>query len=328
MQRHYRPYLWPLFRQICGRSDAPILVGPWKSEVGFESLYWLPFLAKLRHDFNIDPARLIPISRGGASIWYDTPKGVELYQMRTPQQVRIANRLQHQRTGMLKQTTITDFDREVIRDVADTLKLRRYHVLHPAWMYQTLRPFWDAETGLQWLQQRIRLASLPDLTVNGLQLPERFAAVRFYFRATLKATPLVREFATHTVRMIAKQQPVIVLNNPDFLDDHLDFVPKNEPNVSVLSDLVKLTPENNLAIQSAVLQKSLGFVGTYGGMAQLALRMGKPVISVYDDWHGTALPHRHLSDALALQTGQPFHVLRLNDLPLLQSILPKVITAT
>jgi hypothetical protein len=60
-------------------------------------------------------------------------------------------------------------------------------------------------------------------------------------------------------------------------------------------------------------------------MAQLALRLGKPSVSVYDDWHGTALPHRHLSEALALQMGTAFHVVRIADLPLLQHSLPAVV---
>ena len=325
-RRSFRPSLWPLYRQICGRSDWPILIGPWRGEVGFEALYWLPFIAQLKHDFGIPSERLIPISRGGASIWYDTPKGVELYQMRTPQDVRIANKLQHQTTGMLKQNAWTPFDRQVIRDVADTLKLRRYHVLHPSWMYQTLRTFWEAQTGLQWLQSRVRMEPLPTMNVEGLTLPEKFVAVRFYFRATFKATEIAREFAKQTIRQLAKDTPVIILNNRDHLDDHLDYVPKDEPNVQILSDLVPMEPANNLAVQSAVLQRAMGFVGTYGGFAQLALRMGKPVVSVYDDWQGTAMPHRHLSDALALLLGVPFHVLKLNDLPLMQRVLPRVLT--
>lgn len=324
-KRHCRPYLWPLLKQIYGRSDAPILVGPFLGEVGFEALYWLPWLAQFRAEFGIPRDRLIPITRGGAALWYDTPSGIELFEMRTPQDVRVENRLRHNETGQLKQTHVRAFDRQVYRDVAETLGLKTYQTLHPAWMYQSLRPFWEAERGIQWLQSRVRFAPLPTLGLEGVTLPEKFVAVRFYFRPTFMRSPLNLEFATHCIRMIAKQQPVIVLNNPHVVDDHLDFVPKNEPNVLVLSDLVDLTPANNLAVQSAVLQRALGYVGTYGGMAQLALRLGKPSISLYDEWHGTALPHRHLSDALALSLGVGFNVVRVGDLPQLQSVLPHVV---
>ena len=284
----------------------------------------MPFVHQLRHRFGIAPERLIPITRGGASLWYDAPKGLELFSMRTPQDVRVENHIQQQRTGMLKQTHVTDFDRQVIRDAAETLGLTRYHVLHPAWMYQTLEPFWEARRGLAWLQQYLRFQPFPALALDGVTLPESFVAVRYYFRATFKASPSVVEFAKHSIRLLAKTQPVVILNSGHYLDDHMDYVPKNEPNVHVLSDLTTLTPQNNLAIQSAVLQQALGFVGTYGGMAQLALRMGKPSVSVYDDWQGTALQHKHLSEALALQLGTSFQVARIGDLPMFQSALPTV----
>lgn len=324
-KRHFRPYLWPLLKRIYGQSDAPILVGPFLGEVGFEALYWLPWLAQFRADLKIDRSRLIPITRGGAAVWYDTPRGVELFGMRTPQDVRVENRLRHNETGQLKQTHVRDFDRQVYRDVVETLGLSSYLTLHPAWMYQGLRPFWEAETGLSWLQSRVQFPPFPTLGLEGVTLPEKFVAVRFYFRPTFMRSPLNVDFARHCVRVIAKHQPVILLNNPHAVDDHFDFLPKDEPNVTILSDLIDLTPENNLAVQSAVLQRALGYVGTYGGMAQLALRMGKPTISVYDEWHGTALPHRHLSDALALSLGVGFTVLRVGDLPMLQSVLPTVV---
>jgi hypothetical protein len=324
VKRAFRPFLWPLYRAICGRSDLPIFVGPWRSEVGFEALYWLPFLERLIHDWQIDRTRLIPITRGGASVWYGSPKGVELFAMRTPQDVRVETRIQHQQTGSLKQTHVRAWDRQVVRDAAETLGIKRYLTIHPAWMYQTLTPFWAAHRGLGWLQEHARYTSLPALTLEGVTLPERFVAVRFYFRPTLKATSSTVAFARETIRKIAQTQPVVVINSGLYLDDHLDFVPKAEPNVHVLSSLTPLTPENNLAVQSAVLQRADAFVGTYGGLAQLALRMGKPSISLYDDWHGTALPHRHLSEALALQLGVSFQVLRMGDLPQIQAALPTV----
>lgn len=281
-------------------------------------------MAKFRHDFQIPAERLIPITRGGAAVWYDTPTGLELFAMRTPQDVRVENRLQQQRTGLLKQMHVTPWDRQVLRDAADTLGLRRYHTLHPAWMYQTLEDFWDARRGLTWLQDRVRFTTLPAFQLAGVTLPPAFVAVRYYFRSTLPATPTVVAFAKHSIQLLAQAQPVVILTSGHALDDHLDYVPKDLPNVTVLSDLVSMTPQDNLAVQAAVLQRALGFVGTYGGMAQLALRLGKPSVSVYDEWHGTAPPHKHLSEALSRQMGVGFHVVRIGDVPQLQAALPRV----
>jgi hypothetical protein len=284
----------------------------------------LPFLDHFRHRYQIDPARLIPITRGGMAALYGAPLGVELYAMRTAQQVRVENRLQFQLRAQMKQTHRTTFDRDVLRDAADSLGLGFHHVLDPAWMYQTLAPFWEAREGLIWLHDRLRFGPLPmpDLP-EGLTVEPNTVAIRFYFRSTFPATEQTVTLARETMKQVAAQQPVIVLNSGLHLDDHADAAFKGIPNVRFLNEVTSLTAENNLAVQAAVLARCVGFVGTYGGLAQLALRYGKPVVSLYTEWQGTALPHRHLSDALALQSGVPFLCLRLGDMPLLQAVMPK-----
>ena len=117
---------------------------------------------------------------------------------------------------------------------------------------------------------------------------------------------------------------MIIVNSGLHMDEHVDYLPKDRTNITVLSEAVPMTPQNDLAVQSAVLGRAKAFVGTYGGMAALAQRFGVPVISVYDEWHSTVIANKDLSEFLALQTRVPFHVLRLGDLPRLQAALPHV----
>jgi hypothetical protein len=44
-------------------SDEPFVVGPWTGEVGFELLYWAPFVRWVLRKFNIDPSRVTLVSR-------------------------------------------------------------------------------------------------------------------------------------------------------------------------------------------------------------------------------------------------------------------------
>jgi hypothetical protein len=83
-------------------------------------------------------------------------------------------------------------------------------------------------------------------------------------------------------------------------------------------------PETQLAVQSAVLGRASAFVGTYGGFAQLALRMGRASVSFYDQWEGTSAAHHHLSQAISIQSGVPFQIYKLSELGLTQAILPQV----
>ena len=248
--------------------------------------------------------------------------------MRTPQEVRVENWRQFQQTGFMKQATMTPFDRAILKDAAQTLGLTRYLTLHPAWMYTTLTPYWSGHEGYQWLFDRCRYQpwSAPDL--KGVTLPAHYVAVRFYFRATFPFNSPCVNFAKATIRHLAKSHHVIVVNSGLHVDDHLDYVPKDRENVTVLSEVVPMTPQNNLAIQSAIVAKAGAFVGTYGGMAQLALRFGRPVTAFYEDWHSTAVAHRQISEQLALGMGVPFQVLKVADLPLLQQVCPQVQFAT
>jgi hypothetical protein len=104
----------------------------------------------------------------------------------------------------------------------------------------------------------------------------------------------------------------------------MDIQSKPHPNVRTLADLCEVTPQNNLAVQAAVLGRALGFVGTYGGLAQLALRIGKPSVSYYHEWGGTAMAHKHLADAIALQRGLPCIVQKVGEIPLLYTVMPQV----
>ena len=256
---------------------------------------------------------------------YDAPVSLELFDMRTPQDVRVANMRQFKETGQMKQRAWTAFDRAIIADAKQTLGRPDALVLHPSWMYHDLERFWQGVEGTQPLFKNTRFQTLAPPIVDQLVLPEKFVAVRFYFRPTFPTTPMMISFAKETIKHLAAQVPVVVVNSGQHIDDHLDYLPTDRTNVQVLSEMIPMAAGNNLACQAAVMGKAMAFVGTYGGMAQLALRLGRPVVSVYDEWHSTAMAHMDLSRALAIAQKLPFHVLRVGDLPLLQDVLPRVV---
>jgi hypothetical protein len=296
-----------------------VIAGPFRGEIGFEALYWIPFLRAL----GIPKDRLIPLTRGGAHVWYPAERHVELFSLRTPKELRIQQILNVQRTGILKQMAWTDWERAVVKDAAKQLGLTKYHVLHPSWMYRLLEPFWEQQQGLSWLMKQLAVHALPPITLEGLELPkEPFVAVRFYARATLPHNHLTQEVVNAIIKHLAQQQPVVVLNVGVHADEHLDFDVPKLPNVHVLSQMAPIAPEENLAVQSAVISKAQGFVGTYGGLAQLALMYRKPTVSLYQDWQGTMIAHKHYADALATQLGVSTIVLRLSEIPLLHAVLP------
>jgi len=312
--------LWPAYKRLLQQSRLPVIAGPFRGEVGFEALYWVPFLRAL----NLPPSRLIPITRGGAHLWYPAERHVELYDLRDPRDVRVENLYQKKQLGLLKQVRWTAFDRAVVREAGRALGLSGYHVLHPSWMYQTLEPFWDNQRGLAWLMHRVRPEPLPLVEADGLTLPDEYVAVRFYYRYTFPPSETSKAVAIETIKQLAKQHTVIVLNADVHADEHADVPLPAMANVIQLKGQPVVSPQNNLAIQSAILSRALGFVGTYGGLAQLALMFRKPTVSVFTEWGGTAMAHKHYADALATSFGVANQVLRVTDIALLREVLPAI----
>lgn len=314
---------WPVYCRLLRHSTLPILVGPFRGEVGFEALYWIPFVQRLAKRYRIAPTRLMPITRGGAAAWYGLAEGVELYHLRTPQDVRVENRLQHAKHQMLKQIEWTAFDRAVVREAATRLGLTRYLTLHPSWMYTRLAPFFASARSLADLEEDCLFTPLVTPSVpEGVTLPAHFVAVRFYLRHTYPGLPALVTFAQKSVETIAAHTPVVLLASGVHADEHQDVPMPAHPNVQRLTDLCAVTPQNNLALQSAILGRAEGFVGTYGGLGQLALRLGKPSVTYYHEWSQTAIAHKHLADALALRANLACQVHRVGELPLLQGLLP------
>lgn len=323
----WRPWAWHAFATRLRYSDRPILVGPWRGELGFEALYWTAFIERFIQDYHIDRERVVPLSRGGMAALYGCPTGLELYAMRTPQQLRVQMRLDVTETGSFKQDSVNAFDRAIIRDAAETLNVSRYHVLHPAWMYHRLAPFWTGHMGLEWIASQLKYQVLPVPPLPGtITLPKEFVAVRFYARPTFPIHKIVTQFVGATLEELSGQYDVVVLDHNLFLDDHHDLtLGAKGPRIHHLSDLTDVLPENNLSLMAAILGRALGFVGTYGGFGQLALRMAKPSVSYYLDWGNfTSIAHRNLADALSIRSGIPAMVLKVAELPMLQSVMPIV----
>ena len=292
------------------RDTRPILIGPWRSEVGFETLYFLPWLTKWRETYKIPKDRLIVLSRGGAGIWYDAGFAVDLYDYVPIDRLRKAMLADAQASGSVKQQRITPWEEALLNIVGKDLGLRRYHVLHPSVVYNGLAQWWGGSMGLADVQRQLIFGPIPvphpPLT---LPLPEKFVAVRFYHRHTWPLNDEHQLWVTNLVERLQKKIPVVDLSPNLATDDHIDF--PMPPSVIKLRDHV--TPQNNLAVQSAVLAKATAFVGTYGGSMQLAVRLKKPSVGVFSKFEGTAYAHKVLTEAVAVQQQSPLFIGRPTD---------------
>src|SRR6185436_2875854 len=321
------PYAWTrsLTLRHLAASRAPILVGPWRSEVGFHALYFQPWLAAWRTKYSVDPDRITVVAPAGSAVWHHTCRPVELFDHLSMTHVRQGLYAASAQDGTLKQNAITAQDRRLLALVASTQGLRRYSILHPSLMYQDLAPWFSGHMPLSDVVHRLTIPGAhpwPPLSVPvlplALVLPEKFVAVKFYGRPTFPLREDIRTWVETLVERLSAQIPVVLLESGLDADDHQDFViPLSD---RVTSTAPHCTVSNHLALQSAVLAQAAGFVGTYGGAMQLALRLGKPSLGFYTEFTGTCYAHKLLAEYLAVQQGTPCWIGRPGDLDVVKAL--------
>ena len=129
-----------------------IVAGPWLGEVGFELLYWVPFLRWFAERFRLPPERLLVVSRGGTASWYRP------FRRGLPRDLRPRAR----RTSFARCTT------SAWRPTASrsrrgcwssstgccgrlTEDVEHRTMLHPSSMYRLFSPFWWGHLDERWV---------------------------------------------------------------------------------------------------------------------------------------------------------------------------------
>jgi hypothetical protein len=267
-------HLFETIDQIAA-AERPILIGPWTGEVGFELLYWIPFVAWARAQGGWRPEREIVVSRGGVASWYGGGSYTDALTLVSPDEFRAAvaeEKRKHRRPGA--------FDDRLIDAVRQLRQLADVDVLHPGLMFRAFAPYWSDEAGHARIEQFTRHGCLRPAPVDRpAGLPADYVAVRFYFSDCFPATDENRAFARATVSALAERSPVVVLNPGVTVDEHSDWRPDLPERVITIAD--GLAPERNLAVQSAVISGARAFVGTYGGYSYLAPLYGVPAVAFF-----------------------------------------------
>ena len=266
-----------------------IIAGPWCSEVGYEVLYWIPFLRWVSAAYRVPPERIVAMSRGGTSSWYAgvADRYVEILDFVSPQELgaRAA-------AGILKQREMSDFDRDDRRRAPrERIGLpASTHLLHPSLMFRWFAPFWSGHETLGFVERHTRFARMtaPDVEPP-VTLPAAYAAAKFYSARSLPDQPAVRAQLRAIVDSLGERLPIVHLDTGLGIDDHADYALGGGERVVSMSG--RLDPSTNLAVQTRIVAGARMFVGTCGSLAWLAPLLGVPTVPVFTD---ASFLHAHL----------------------------------
>ena len=273
-------------KRILARAASercPIIVGPWTSEVGYEVLYWLPFLRWAVNQHAIAPERLVAVSRGGAALWYERIAGryVEIFDLIDPATFAEHAAARHA-GGDQKQMTPSEFDRHLTELVRQRLDVDRVVLWHPGLMYQLFRSFWYGDRSRQFLFRHMdfrypRIVGAP----GEVSLPKEYVAVKFYTGPALPGTDSNAALLCDLVERLAARTPVVMLDTTWTTDEHRDYAFDEIHGVTTLRP--SLDPKTNLDLQTRVIAGARQFIGTCGGLAWLAPFLGVDTLAVYED---------------------------------------------
>lgn len=294
-----------------GRGDGPIVIGPWTSELGFELLYWIPYLRWAFQQYDIDPARVISLSRGGAGpVFYGdlAARHVDVFDLMTHDEFREALHERWAERGGQKQSDWTRLDKQLLAGLEVTVGLEQYDVVHPSTMYRLFNYLWRDRMPLAMFRERTVYRPLTPPALSPAlaeRLPDSYVAVRFYYRPSFPDNAGNREFISRLLTHLGEETPIVALSTGLRFDDHEEHDLVGDSRLISVDDL--MSPENNLALQAAVVSRAQAFYGTYGGPAYLPPYYRVPSYTYYSepehlaDIHGTvAQVQRKLLDTEAL----------------------------
>ena len=297
LQERWRYYQteWSVEKEIerTIARDRLLVAGPWLSEIGFETLYWVPFLKWITTAFRVPPDRIVAVSRGGVESWYRGVAGqyVEIWDDIDP--VTFARR--NAGRGITKQYEPSAFDAEVLDVVGKRLGTRDFGVLHPGLMYRLFTLYWSGQRAMGFVDAHTHFETVsPPTIIDPGLLPREYIAVKFYAARSMPDTPEIRARLREIVGALADRMPVVLLDTGLLLeDDHADYGFSSTGRVITAKPW--MTPQTNLGVQTQIVAGAKAFVGTCGSIAWLAPRLGVNTSALYVDpkWL-----HAHLGVAM------------------------------
>jgi hypothetical protein len=285
-----------LFRRRAGqikltriRKADEIIVGPWMGEVGFEVLYWIPFLHFLVESQGFDPGKFKVISRGGVKNWYSGIGKIEyfdIFNSISPAEFMLVNERRVSRTGAIKQLELHQDEIDILEKITGRL-VRPESVLHPGEMFSRFLPYWQKACSLEKIENHSiyrRFAFTDTDTIKNLGLEKgSYVSAKFYFSDALIDNAINLRAISKLLTALAKTKKVVLLQSGTKVDDHSDVMGELFRHPNIVVPELEMKPAENLEKQSQIVGNSSMFFGTYGGFSYLAPFYGVKSIACFSE---------------------------------------------
>ncbi|MCF8479059.1 MAG: hypothetical protein K9H25_01380 [Rhodospirillum sp.] len=296
------------FEVRAGAGDT-LVVGPWTMEVGFELLYWIPFLRAKLAESGPGTDRITAVGRGIAPSWYEgiADNTVDILDHWTPETFRDRVEAQVRNGGLRKPFGMGDLERDLLTDILGSPpEDGTYELIAPPTLFARFRNVWGSRIAGPGVIEHLRFASVtPPPPPVGLP-SEPFLTAKLYFSEAFPDTERNRAFLRDVLDGARSEMPVVLLGLPDRLDDHQSFR-LDAP--GLIDGTVFYGSKGNLEVQTAIVGASRGLISVYGGFTYLGGLLGKPGLALVDDASEVNPVHFAVEHAMLSALGAPGRIL-------------------
>ncbi len=269
------------------QSGRPVILGPYLSDVGFEVLYWLPFLVWMKERYGAGGQPVVAISRGRVAEWYAhvASRYVDVIEL-VPYDTFLARNAERVRgAGGTKQLAVSAFERELLDQVSRTLDLGEAEIVHPSLVFKLVGKAARGLVPLTVLSERTRHVRLtpPALSPGAPAVPDEYIAASFWFNAYFDDQPDNRRCIQTLLREASRVLPVVLLDSAAELAGDLAAIDGGR---GIIPLAVSGRGDDGLRAQADAIGRARAFVGTFGGPSLTAPLQGVPALMVHADASG------------------------------------------
>ena len=264
------------------RSDQPLILGPYLSSVTVELLHWRPFIAWMRARFGPRTAPVVAVSRGRVDAWYAglADRYIDVCDL-LPFETYMTHRQDVVRNGgTLKQKGVSDFDQELLDEVATRLGAAETAVLHPSVLLRVCSAIQDGAVPISWLAEHARYDRFdtPPLPPGDTLAQEPYVAASFWYCNCFSDSARHRKVVDDVLQEVSRRVPVVLVN-PDVIPGLSDSIAANDRIRVVATGQTDHAQRD----QAAVIAGARAVVGTFGGMPLLAPSYNIPVSLMFGE---------------------------------------------
>lgn len=295
--------------------NKSVLIGPWFGEIGYEILYWIPFLRWCLAKKIFRKTDVTVVSRGGVRDWYAGifTDYIEIFDYIDPIDYSAVTAKRVSTHNTQKAIEISESEINFLHDC--NIDSSKYTILHPSFMYRFYEGCFRAKGGrapLEVVRRTARLSRfLCDSGVNSY-LPDNYVVVKFYTRSSFPASQSNLDFVTSLIKKLALTDNVVVLDSIDEFDEHKTF-PFAALSERVFFPLRKIRPSSNLKVQTEILANADRCYCTYGGFSYLSIMLGIPCLSFKSSDDSLNSVHEFRAIEVSRELETTFYISDLND---------------